>query len=287
MSGNAIDVARPDGSTPMSISFLRVDEAYAETYGLEMVAGSFVGAAWPFERIVLNETAAQALGFLPEEAVGHSLPAGGTTVEIGGVVQDFHYQSLRQPIRPMAFLPIGEPPLYRMMSLRLAPGAVALPAVRAAWTELFPDAPFQSIFLDDAIRQTYAAERRFRLVAGMASALAVLVACLGLFGLAAFSAQQRTKETGVRKVLGAGVFRLVALVSREFIVLVAIAFLIAAPLAYWAMSKWLEDFAYRISLGPATFALAGGAALVIALLTVGYHALRAATTDPVKALRTE
>jgi putative ABC transport system permease protein len=164
---------------------------------------------------------------------------------------------------------------------------VALPAVRAAWTELFPDAPFQSIFLDDVIRQTYAAERRFRLVAGMASALAVLVACLGLFGLAAFSAQQRTKEIGVRKVLGAGVFRLVALVSQEFVVLVAIAFLIAAPLAYWAMSKWLEDFAYRISLGPATFALAGGAALVIALLTVGYHALRAATTDPVKSLRTE
>jgi putative ABC transport system permease protein len=287
MPGNAIDVSRADGSVPMSISFLRVDEAYAETYGLEVAAGSFVRAVWPSNRIVLNETAVRALGFAPEEAVGQSLPVGETSVEIGGVVRDFHHQTLRQPIRPVAFLPIGEPPLYRMMSLRLEPEAAPLPAVRAEWAELFPDAPFRSIFLDEAVRQAYAAERRFRLVAGLASALAVFVACLGLFGLAALAASRRRREVGIRKTLGASTGGLVALLTSDFVKPVGLAALLAVPLAYWVMSRWLEGFAYRIDLGPRVFLLAGGMALAVALLTVGYHALRAATADPVRAIRAE
>jgi putative ABC transport system permease protein len=287
MPGNAIDVARPDGSAPMSITYFQVDEAYDETYGLEVVAGSFVRAEWTANRIVLNETAARALGFTPDEAIGQVLPVGEASVEIGGVVRDFHHQSLRQPIRPLAFLPVGQPPLYRMMSLRLEPGAAAMPAVRAEWAELFPDAPFRSLFLDEAVRQAYAAERRFRLVAGLASALAVFVACLGLFGLAALAATRRRREVGIRKALGASTAGLVALLASDFVKLVGLAALLAVPVAYWAMSRWLEGFAYRIELGPGVFVLAGALALSIALLTVSYHALRAASANPVEALRSE
>jgi putative ABC transport system permease protein len=287
MPGNAIDVVRPDGSAPMSISYFQVDEAYAETYGLEVVAGAFVRADWPTTRLVLNETGARALGFSPEEAVGQALPVGEGTFEVGGVVRDFHHQTLRQPIRPVAFLTIGEPPLYRMMSLRLESGASALPAVRATWAELFPDAPFRSIFLDEAVRQAYTAELRFRLVAGMASALAVFVASLGLFGLAALAATRRRREVGIRKTLGATTAGLVALLTSDFVKLVGLAALLAVPVAYWMLSRWLEGFAYRIELGPGVFLLAGVIAMAIALLTVGYHAVRAATADPVQSLSGE
>jgi putative ABC transport system permease protein len=285
MPGNALDVARPDGTAPMSITYFQVDEAYAETYGLEVVAGSFVQAEWPPGRLVLNETAARSLGFTPEEAVGQVLPVGEGSFEVGGVVRDFHHQTLRQPIRPVAFLSIGETPLYRMMSLRLEPGAAVLPAVRTAWAGLFPDAPFRSLFLDEAVRQAYTAERRFRLVTGLASALAVFVACLGLFGLAALAATRRRREVGIRKALGASRARLVALLASDFVRLVAVAALLAAPVAYWMMSRWLEGFAYRIELGPGVFVLAGALALAISMATVSYHALRAASANPVEVLR--
>jgi putative ABC transport system permease protein len=290
LPGNTLNVTRPDGSLPMSLPFFRVDEAYAETYGLETVAGDFVRADAPPNRIALNESAVRALGWAtPEEAVGQTLVLGEGSVEIGGVVRDFHHQTLRQPIRPVAFVPIGQPPLYRMMSLRLeaGTGTAALPAVRAAWAELFPDAPFRSLFLDEAVRQVYAAERRFRTVAGLASALAVLVACLGLFGLAALAAARRRREIGIRKTLGASTEGLVALVAGDFLRPVALAAVLAAPVAYWAMGRWLEGFAHRITLGPGVFLLTAVLALTIALATVGYHTFRAATADPVNALRSE
>jgi putative ABC transport system permease protein len=173
------------------------------------------------------------------------------------------------------------------MKVRTADLPQTLAAIEATYRAHFPGNPFTYYFADAAFDEQYRADQRFATLFSAFAAIAIVIACLGLFGLASFTAQQRTKEIGVRKVLGASVYSLVALLSKDFLVLVGVAFLVAAPAAYFYMRGWLADFAYQITLGPGVFLLAGGLALIIALLTVSYQAVCTALTDPVKSLRYE
>jgi putative ABC transport system permease protein len=268
---------------------------YVETMDMRVIAGRSFSSERrtdATEAIMLNETAAQSLG--EADPVGRRLTintpdgSGETQAVEGtviGVVDDFHYLSLHTPIGPVVLYPSRDPNL--VLARLDAPDAATLARVEAAWTAVNPDAPFNAYFLGDHLRQAYQAERRLMQLFGGFAGLALLVACLGLLGLAAFMAQQRTKEIGIRKALGATATGIVGLMSKDFLKLVGVAFIIAVPVAYGAMSQWLQGFAYRIDLGAGVFLLAGGLAFTVALMTVSVQALRAAQTDPVKALRSE
>ncbi len=203
-----------------------------------------------------------------------------------GVVEDFHFQSLHQDIRPLG-IQIGSNPAY--LAVRIRPDDIpgTLRALEARWQAVAPEEPFTFSFLDANVDALYQADQRTGQLFATFALLAVLIACLGLFGLAAFTAEQRTKEIGVRKVLGASVGGIVVLLSKDFVKLVGLAFVLAAPLAYLAMNWWLEAFAYRADIAWWIFLTAGLTALAIAVLTVSYQAIRAAVADPVKALRYE
>jgi putative ABC transport system permease protein len=262
---------------------------YLETLGLSLLAGrGFSRPADTLDTYVLNRTAAEAVGWSPQEAVGQSFRAfdrpAGTVI---GVVADFHFQSLHQPIEPVVLT--WKPTWMWLIAARLAPGDIAagLDHLETQWEQFAPGHVFDYTFLDADYGRLYRTERRMSQLFGFFAVLAVLLAGFGLFGLSALAAERRTKEIGVRKALGATTRQIVAMVSREFLRLVGLAFLVAAPVAYVAAEQWLAAFAYRIDLGVGLFAAAGGLVSVIALLTVSYHALRAARTEPVRALRSE
>jgi putative ABC transport system permease protein len=210
----------------------------------------------------------------------------GGNVRVKGVVEDFHFDSLHKPIEPLVLL--AGTSVYHLL-VRTAPGDLraALDDLEAAWGRFAAHRPFEYEFLDEEYAAVYRAEQRVGQMFTTFSLLAILVACLGLLGLAAYAVVQRTKEIGIRKVLGASPASIVLLLSKEFVRLVALAFVVAAPLAYFATQRWLDDFAFRINLSWWIFALAGGTALLIALLTVSYQSIRAALTDPIKSLRYE
>ena len=205
-----------------------------------------------------------------------------------GVVKDFHFRSMHEAIGPLVFF-IPTPNWFSVFSVRVRPENLdeTLALMEQTWTAFEPTHPFTYSFLDQQFAQLYLAEARVSKLLNYATALAIFIACLGLFGLAAFTAEQRTKEIGIRKVLGASVGGIVVLLSKDFVRLVGIALVVAAPLAYFARQWWLQRFAYQVDLSWQTFLLAGALALGIALLTVSYQAIRAALADPVKALRYE
>ncbi len=268
-----------------------VDHDFFRTFGVTAVAGRGFSRDFPSDAVngyVVNTAAVQHFGWgTPEEALGKRMVRGEAEGQVIGVVEDFHVESFHQTVGPLALQ--VRPTAYRFLTLRV--GTAELPrtleAVEDTWARVVPSRPLERFFLDDRFAEQYRAEERFGRVFGVFAALALVIACLGLFGLSAFTAQQRTKEIGVRKVMGATVTMIVALLSKDFAKLVLTAFVVAAPVAYFLMGNWLEGFAYHIMLGPGVFLLAGVGALFIALLTVSYHALRAATADPVKSLRSE
>jgi putative ABC transport system permease protein len=202
-------------------------------------------------------------------------------------VEDFHFESLHHEVKPILFFLARWEPLYFAVRLHFGNLAEGITAIQKLWKEFVPNTPLEYSFLDQDYQKLYESEQRVKRVFMTFSALAILIACLGLFGLASFTAKQRTKEIGVRKVLGATIASIIALLSQDFVKLVAIAFLIATPLGYFAMQRWLQNFAYRIDIGWWIFALAGGLALLIALLTVSAQAIKAALANPVEALRYE
>jgi putative ABC transport system permease protein len=212
-----------------------------------------------------------------------------------GVVENYHARPLYEEIEPMIFEASVFPSddgAYVNASLylvQLAPGsaAAAIDRLRQAWSEVRPNAPFEASFVDAALDAQYRAEQRLGQLIGLFSGLAIVIACLGLFGLAAYTAQQRTQEIGIRKALGASLGGLVVNLSKEFVALVGVAILVAAPLAYFGMQQWLQTFAYRIDVGVGTLVAAGAVALAIALLTVSTQTFRAARIDPAEALRSE
>jgi putative ABC transport system permease protein len=204
-----------------------------------------------------------------------------------GVVADFHQASLHTAIAPLTFF--AEPGTYDNVLVKVDTDDVraTLARIEQTWQQVAPAVPFAHRFLDDAYDALYRAEMRTGRVFATFSGLAILIACLGLFGLAAIAARQRTREIGIRKALGASVHGLVALLSKEFLMLVGLAFVLAVPAAYWGMQHWLADFAYRVDVGVGVFVGAGALTLGVALLTVGAQAYRAARTDPARVLRTE
>lgn len=280
-----------------------VDDGFIETLGLDLAAGRSFDRAIPTDAIdayVINETAAQALQALlgadAENPVGKQLDryvrtqAGWALARPGriiGVVRDFHYQSLHHPVEPLV-LQVNRPFRDHVL-VRLAPGnpAATLAELETLWKQFLPERPFEYYFLDEGFDGLYRAEQRVTRLVDVFSVLSLLVCCLGLFGLATFTVERRTKEVGIRKVMGATVPGLVTLLARDFTRLVLIAFAVAAPVAYVALRFWLAGFAYRTSLGVGVFVLAGGLALALALVTVSYQSVRAALSDPVHSLRQE
>jgi putative ABC transport system permease protein len=269
----------------MDVTRFVIDEDFSEVYGLRLVDGTFLDN--DATGVLLNEQAALSLGI---ERAGQSLVLmDSLEVEVRGIVRDFHYASLHEPIRPLVMVPLAVHPLYRTFSLRFTGGGVTetLRRAQAAWHEMLPEAPFDYTFVDDQIAANYVTERRTGMVVGLAAMLAVLVAGLGVFGLVSISVFQRRREIGVRKVLGASAASLVGMFAGHFAKLALAGSFVAVPLAYWLSQRWLEAFAYRIDIGPAPFLLAVGLVLGLALALVAIQAVRAATADPIRALRSE
>jgi putative ABC transport system permease protein len=260
---------------------------YLETMGVELVAGrEFVSLADTHDTYILNQTAVEALGI--EDPVGHPFRAWDRPMgEVIGVAKDFHFQSLHSAVEPVVIN--YKPDWVGTIAVRTAAGGVgeALDHVRATWAAFAPGYAFEYHFLDEDFGRAYEAEAQLVQRFGFFAGIAIFIACLGLFGLAAYTAEQRRKEIGVRKVLGASVPQIMRLLAGEFARLVLVGFVLAAPVAYLAMDRWLGDFAYRVGLGPGVFVLAGGVALLVALAAVSSQAVRAATADPVRALRYE
>ncbi|MBK7871980.1 MAG: ABC transporter permease [Saprospiraceae bacterium] len=276
-------------------NFVEMD--YVPTFGLEILKGRNFSRDYPSdprETLIVNETAVAAMGW-KGNPIGKYIVLyqtnGVDTMFAGriiGVVKDFHSESLHAPVKPMVLT--CRPVFTRTyVALRVETNQIntTIKGIEAAWKRLAPQWPAQITFLDETINELYEQEQRLSQVVGLATFLAIFVACLGLLGLVAFSAEQRTKEIGIRKVFGASVTNVVALLSKDFIRLILIAFLIAIPIAWWATTRWLEGFAYRIDIQWWMFALAGISALFIALLTISFQAIKAAMTNPVDSLKTE
>ncbi|MEQ9297460.1 MAG: ABC transporter permease [Cyclobacteriaceae bacterium] len=276
------------------ISNWRIDHDYMSTLGMNIIEGRDFSRDMQSDStaIILNQAAVKEFGFT--DPIGKTISTfGGSEQElivepykIIGVVEDFHYESLRANIYPMV-LYLGSSRGY--VSFKLAGNDVSnsIDFIRGKWDEFAPGKPFQYSFMDQRFNNIYSAEQQIGQIFGVFAALAVLIACLGLFGLASFTAEQRNKEIGIRKVLGASVIGIMSLLSREFLKLVLIAFGIAAPVAYFGMDRWLSDFAYRTELSPTTFIISGVLAVVVAWVTMSYQTMRAARSNPVRSLRSE
>lgn len=285
-------IGRPGGGMrDFTVEAYLVDTAFVDVYGMALVAGRKPGAETTSDSLagyVLNETAVRAAGYPgPEAVLGTRASFWGIDGEVVGVVRDFHTRGLQEPVAPLALVATDEYQSVLTLRVQTASLPQTMRELEATWREVAPQRPFTVEFLDAAFGAQYDAERRFGRVFGVFAGLAIAVACLGLFGLAAYTAQQRTKEIGIRKTLGASVGGLVVLLTKDTVALVAVAFTLAVPAVYVGMGRWLDGFAYRTEIGPGVFVGAGLLVLVVALLTVSGQALRAASIDPVKSLRYE
>ncbi|HMD01226.1 MAG TPA: FtsX-like permease family protein, partial [Ferruginibacter sp.] len=235
---------------------------------------------------MINEALAGKIGWTPQDAIGRTIEKGYRG-PIMGVVKNFNFSSFHEPIGPLLIF-LGRD-FSRDFMIRINGNDMqgALSRLEMVWKQRVPDRPFNYHFLDEDYDKLYLSEQRSSALFIVAAALAIILACLGLFGLAAFTTLQRTKEIGIRRVLGANVGSIAMLVARNFLGLVAIAVIVAVPLAWWLGTKWLQDFAYRIPLQAYVFVATAIVTVLIALCTVGFHAIRAALLNPVKSLRTE
>ena len=283
-----------DQKNAVSMQIWDVDENYIPTLGMKMRNGRNFSKKFPTDSsgIVINETAAKLLGF--KEPINHALyymnniqdNKNISALQIIGVVKDFNFSSLREPVTPLAFMLRAA---NQSISFRIS--SVNVPAlisrVENKWKAMAPGQPFNYTFMDEDFNRIYQSEKQMGKIFISFAVFAIFIACLGLFGLVTYAAEQRTKEIGIRKVLGASVSTIVSMLSKDFLKLVIISALIAFPVAWWAMNKWLQNFAYRISISWWVFLIAGVVALLIALLTVSFKAIKAALANPVESLRTE
>ncbi|HEX2684660.1 MAG TPA: FtsX-like permease family protein, partial [Ferruginibacter sp.] len=274
-----------------------VDAGYLRTLKIKPVAGRLFSEEYPTDtsfKMILNETGIKEIGFAnAQEAVNKKVffdfQGQQYGFEIVGVVKDFHFEDLHLPITPFGYQLNNTATGYNYMVVHAKPGDIGglLKTIEASWHRLNPNEPFEYSFLDEDFQKNYDAENRLASIVSYFTLIAILICCLGLFGLATFSAEQRIKEIGVRKVLGASVPGIVGLLSKDFLKLVVIAIVVATPIAWYVMHKWLQDFAYRITLQWWIFLLAGVIAALIAFITISFQAIRAANANPVKSLRTE
>jgi putative ABC transport system permease protein len=276
----------------INVQNIATDEYFAKTNGIKIIGGRDFRLN-DSNRVLINETLAKRLGINPAKAAGTRLyskyDGPETYVEVAGVMKDFNYNSLHGGVMP--FMLMYAPNRRDITTVIVATSTTnykgLLNQVETVWHKNLPEAPFEYTFLDDAVQKQYETEATLSSIINSFTLMAVLISCLGLFGLAAFSAEQRSKEIGVRKVLGASVVNVAGLLSKDFLKLVVIAFVIATPIAWWGMNKWLQAFAYRINISWWMFALAGLVAIIISLVTVSSQAIKAAIANPVKSLRAE
>ncbi|MDR3714904.1 MAG: ABC transporter permease [Puia sp.] len=290
------DVSRvsDNSGNHFTVRNMGIDYEYLNVYGIKLLAGrNFTPQDYnadynKLHTVILNESAVKMLGFpAPAAAIGKQIMRGGSRWDVVGVIGDFHQKSLRYPLEPTTLVPSYS--TYSPLSIKINPMnlAATMASVKAKYARFFPGNLFDYYFLDEKFSEQYKNDRLFGKSFGIFAGFAVFIACLGLLGLALFATTQRTKEIGVRKVLGASVVQIVLLLSKDFIRLVLIAFIIASPPAYLIMQQWLQDFAYRINIGWWVFALAGSLAVFVALTTISFQAIRAALANPVNALRSE
>ena len=279
-----------DSMAPISINLraLRVDYDFIPTYQIGMAAGRNFSRDYATDTsmIVLNETAARLLGWTPDQAIGKPFQYGPANGQVIGVTKDYHFESLHQEVSAIAM--VLTPRNLNWISVPLQGNApAAVQRVEAVWKRFFPGRPFEYQFLDERFGRLYAREGTQQSLFSIFGGVAILISCLGLFGLSMFMAEQRTKEIGIRKVLGASEASLVALFSKDFMKLVVVALVIASPIAWYAMHTWLTGFAYRTDVHWWVFLLAGSLTVFIALLTVSFQSVKAALMNPVKSLRSE
>jgi putative ABC transport system permease protein len=272
------------------------DFDYIQTMGMQIVAGRDFSRQYPTdatEAYILNQTAIGALGWTDEEALGKQFSLRGSSPEqqnqgrVIGVIKDFHLLSFHELIEPL-FIKV-DPRALSVVAVRIASNDISgtLKYLESTWNKFVPSNPFEYTFVDDNFAQFYRADQKFGQIFVIFSILAIVIACLGLFGLSAFAVEQRTKEIGIRKVLGASIANIIGHLSREFIILIVIANVIACPVAYYGMNKWLQNFAYHIDIRWVVFALAAMIALMVAVATMSVQTIRAALSNPVNSLRYE
>ena len=266
------------------------DSDYLKTYGLALLAGRTLSPSDTIKEYVVNEALVRKLGIRdPQQIIGQRMQyyLSGVPLPIVGVVKDFQLQSLHEAVQPCFIAAKAD--LYRQAGIRLAGQDVAqaLRQIEQSWQKFYPNQVFEATFLDGTLAQYYETETLISRLVDTASLVAILIGCLGLYGLVTFVVIQRTKEIGIRKVLGASVLSLVALVAKDFLKLVGVAFLIAVPLGWYLMTRWLQGFAYKTRVEWWFFGLAGLAMLGVALLTVSFHSIKAAMVNPVKSLKSE
>jgi predicted permease len=270
--------------------FKWADADYFKTYNIQFIAGRPYYPADSVNGFVVNEMMVKKLGFKkPEDIIGKNINIfdGAIAAPVVGVVKDFNGSSLKEEMKPIA---LGSwKMVYRLINIKIQPqhARQTLAAIEKLWNKTYPDFVYEYQFLDDKIASFYRQEEKLSQLYKICAGIAIFISCLGLYGFVSFMAVQRTKEVGIRKVLGASVFSIVYLFSKEFTVLIGIAFLIATPLAYFFMHQWLQNYAYRIDMGVGIFLLTILLSEIIAWLTVGYQAIKAAVANPVKSLRTE
>jgi putative ABC transport system permease protein len=273
-----------------------VDEDFVNTVGMQLIAGkNFTqqdikdvavdsGRLYHF---ILNESAAKQLGWTPQEAVGKKMFLDNARPGyVAGVVRDFNFQSLHNPVKPFVLFPEvrGHELLLKLNGQHLAQ---TISFLQSKWKELVPDRPFEYHFMDEDYDKLYQSEIRLGKIMKLFTGIGILLACFGLFGLSSYAMQQRTKEIGIRKVLGASVSNITALLAKDFIVLIAVSCVVAFPVAWWATHTWLQNYSYRVNISWWIFLLSGCIAILIALITVSFQAIRAAIANPTKSLRIE
>jgi len=276
---------------PMNIDMYDVDYDFVPVYGMKVVAGRIFSPEFPSDTtksIIINQAMVKSLGYRSDkDAIGKKFSQWGRTGQIIGVIKDFHYRSLQENIEPlnMRFNPYNARIFTLRISARDVPATIA--AIEAKWKSLIPQRPFNYVFVDQNFNKQYISDERFGSLFMYFAVLAIFISCLGLLGLAAYSTAQRTREIGIRKVLGASVSGIINMLSKEFLQLVLIAALVAFPLSWYGMTGWLKGYAYHIGISWLVFATAGGLASIIAIITVSFQAIRAALANPVLSLRSE
>ncbi|MCX2681744.1 ABC transporter permease [Galbibacter sp. EGI 63066] len=291
--GDLYHIASDTGKVELSAPRKYIDKDYLNLYKIELLAGTNLVRRDTMREVLINDAARKALGFQsPEAAIGQWLTNyGNISYPIVGVVKDFHQKNLRVKIEPLILGTTSKRSSLRIFNVKLPSDRSqwnqALVVMEQEWKTIYPNAPFEYKFNDERIKSLYQSERRTSKLIGLSSFITIFISCLGLFGLVTLTTFLRTKEIGVRKVLGSTVTDIVALLSKDFIKLVMIAIIIASPMAWWAMNRWLENFAYRIDIPWWIFALAGLLAVAIALVTISSQAIRSAMANPIKSLRTE
>jgi putative ABC transport system permease protein len=275
------------------IKMVNCDQDFVSTFGIPMVSGRFFSRDYGTDTasFVINESTVKALGWKDNAAaVGKDFKYGNQQGHIIGVINDFNFESMHQAIGPMVLIMV--PPsqgFYNNVSIKIAGNntAAAVAYMEKSWKKYFPETPVDYTFLDENFDKLYKSEQKQATLFTVFACIAIFIACLGLFGLSAFAISQRIKEIGIRKVLGADVSTIVGLLSKDFLILVGIAALVAFPVAWYAMNNWLKDFAYRVNIQWWVFIVAGVVAALIAFVTVSFQAIKAAVTNPIKSLRTE